>query len=98
MKRTPSAIRSRGVMRVTHYSRRHLPDRSLLDQAARHHSADVANTAELLADIAEIDVRRLYSTEGYPSLHVWLIDALGMDEDVAWKRIQAARLAVRFRE
>ena len=49
------------------YSRSHLTNaalrQTLLDRAAR----DCENTAELLADIAEFDERKLYREEGYDS-------------------------------
>src|ERR1041385_5827918 len=78
------------------YSRSHLTNaalrQTLLDRAAR----DCENTAELLADIAEFDERKLYREEGYDSIHAWCVGVLHLSDDSAYKRIQAARAASRF--
>ncbi len=53
-------------------------------------------TARLLQLIAEIDERRLYLPEGYPSMYLFCVHDLHMSEGGAYKRIQAARAARRF--
>jgi len=53
-------------------------------------------TAELIAHIAEIDLRGLHKREGYGSLFVYCRDALGLSEHEAYGRIEAARAARKF--
>src|SRR5260221_4946547 len=65
---------------------------SIIDRIAR----DCETTAELLADIAEFDERKLYREDGYDSLFAWCIGVLHLSEDSAYKRIQAARAARKF--
>jgi hypothetical protein len=78
------------------YSRSHLTNealrRTILDRAIR----DCENTAELLADIAAFDERKLYRDDGYDSIHAWCIGVLHLSEDSAGKRIYAARAAREF--
>ena len=50
------------------YARSHLSDPSLLQSAAAHAGRERTATADLLADLAEIDERRLYLPAAYPSL------------------------------
>jgi hypothetical protein len=50
-------------------------------------------TAEVLAHIAEVDARKLYLAEGYPSMFAWCVGELGFSEDATFKRTQAARAA-----
>ena len=57
---------------------------------------DRVTTALLLAHIAEFDARRLYLPAAYPSMHAYCVGELRLSEDAAAKRIQAARVAVRF--
>ena len=78
------------------WSLTHLSDgelrRSLSSAAARERTS----TAMLLAHLAEFDARKLYLSEGYASMHAYCDGALKLSEDATWKRIQAARLAIRF--
>ncbi len=53
-------------------------------------------TADLLADLAEIDARRLYLPAAYPLLFAYCLGELRLSEDAAAKRIQAACTARRF--
>ncbi|MBN1605065.1 MAG: hypothetical protein JW940_00445, partial [Polyangiaceae bacterium] len=53
-------------------------------------------TAELLEHLGEMDARRLYASTVYPSAFQYCVGHLGMSEDVAYKRIAAARIARRF--
>jgi len=53
-------------------------------------------TAVVIALLAEVDARKLYLSEGYPSRKDFCIDRLRFSEDAAWKRTQAARAAQKF--
>src|SRR5437762_10825895 len=50
----------------------------------------------MLAHIAEVDARKLYVAAGYASMYRYCVGRLKMSEDVARKRIQAARAARQF--
>src|SRR6476646_4524223 len=82
------------IMRA--YSLSHLSDpeliRGLSSAVAQHHAA----TAKLLAYVAEVDDRQLYLPAGYPSMYAYCVGEFGMSEDVACKRIRAARAARQF--
>jgi hypothetical protein len=54
---------------------------------------DRTTTVRLLIHIAEFDARRLYREDGYPSMHEYCVGELGMSEDIAYKRVRAARKA-----
>lgn len=75
------------------YSRTHLSDDSLLSQLKDSFQRDRANTADLLADIAEVESRRLYLHEGYSSMFDYCVEAFGLSEQSALKRLRAARKA-----
>lgn len=53
-------------------------------------------TAALIAALTELDVRRLYLGEGYPSLFAYCTQALHLSEDAAYNRIRAARAAAKW--
>jgi 5-methylcytosine-specific restriction endonuclease McrA len=74
----------------------HLSDAELLRQLAALVAEDRANTAILLAHLAEVDARRLYAPAGYPSMHAFCVDHLRYSDDAAFRRIRAARAARRF--
>jgi len=57
---------------------------------------DSTHLAELLAVLGEVNARKLYLPAGYPSMYVYCIEAKHMSEDVAFKRIRAARTARRY--
>jgi 5-methylcytosine-specific restriction endonuclease McrA len=78
------------------FSRSHLADHVVLRELAAVTTRDRASTAELLALIAEAERRRLYGEQGYPSLAAYLIEKLGMPEDMVYKRIGAARVALEY--
>ena len=74
----------------------HLSD-STLEQVLEHLAAsDRGTTVRLLVHIAEFDVRRLFLQRGYASMYVYCVGQLKMSEDIACKRIRAARAARRF--
>jgi hypothetical protein len=92
----PSATRPRGVTPVSSYSLSHLPDRDLKSGLAATVARCSADTADLLAHIAEFDSRRLYAGEGYSSMFVYCVEALHFSEEATYKRIRAARAARQF--
>src|SRR5262245_33436001 len=53
-------------------------------------------SAEALAYVAEFDARRLYLSDGHPSMFAYCLHEMHYSEDAAYKRIQAARAARRF--
>jgi hypothetical protein len=78
------------------YSLAHLSDEVLLLDLAELVARDRTQAAILLAHIAEVDSRRLYVPAGHPSMFAYCVDELGLSEDAASKRIQAARSARQF--
>jgi hypothetical protein len=74
----------------------HVADHTLLRELAESVSQDRATTARMLAQIAEVDERRLFLPAGYSSMFMYCLHELHMSEDVAYKRIRAARAARRF--
>ena len=74
----------------------HLSDGALLEDARAQITQDCLTTAKLLADLDEIDSRRLYLPLAYPSMCAFCVHELHLSEDSALKRIQAARTARRF--
>src|SRR6185503_3920363 len=57
---------------------------------------DCTTTALIVAHIAEFIARRLYLEDGYASMYDYCVGELKMSEDVACRRIRAARAARRF--
>ena len=74
----------------------HLSNQELLRSLAAIVARDRGTTAEMLAHIAEVDDRRLYAQEGFPSMFAYCVQVLHMSEDTAFKRIRAARTARQF--
>jgi len=75
------------------YSLAHVDDAVLLRDLTSLVVRDRLNTALLLAHIGEVDARKLYVPIGFPSMHAYCVEELGLSEDAAYKRIQAARAA-----
>jgi 5-methylcytosine-specific restriction endonuclease McrA len=73
-----------------------LSDAALLRRLSELVAKERANTAELLALIAEVDARRLYADAGRSSMFAFCVRDLHLSEDEAGKRITAARAARRF--
>src|SRR3954462_13296717 len=73
-----------------------LTDSQLLEEVhslvARHRDI----TATLIASLAELDSRKLYLAEGFPSLRRYCTEHLRLSEHEAHNRIEAARIARRF--
>ena len=78
------------------YSLKHLSNRTVRSGLTGLAAQDRDTTAKLLAYIAEFDARKLFVADGYPSVFACCVGALHMSEDIAYKRIRAARLALRF--
>ena len=81
---------------MNRYARSHFADQTLLRSAATNAGRERTAIADLLADIAEIDARKLYRPAGYPSMYAYGVGELRLSEDAAFKRITAARTARRF--
>ena len=81
---------------MTTYSLSHLTDQALLRDLAALVDKHRNTTAELLAHIAEVDLRKLYLPAACSSMHVYCTRVLHLSEDATLKRIQAARAARRF--
>jgi hypothetical protein len=81
---------------VIRYALSHLPDPVLLRALHAVVATERDATALVLAHLAEADARRLYAPAGYPSMFAYCVGQLGLSEDVAFKRIRAARVARRY--
>src|SRR5450755_5122311 len=53
-------------------------------------------TGDLLAHLAELEERRLHLQLGFPSLFAYCVEALGLSEGSAGRRVAAARVCRRF--
>src|SRR5437879_1297858 len=78
------------------YALAHLDDRTLLRDLAAGVADDRVTLAERLAQLAEVDRRRLFVPAGYPSMYMYCLQELRFSEVAALKRIRAARAARRF--
>src|SRR5262245_35551205 len=76
---------------MTSKSTASLSDSELLAHTARAANVERQSTAELLALLAEVDLRRLYLGLGYSSLFTYCTQALHLSESAAYARITAAR-------
>lgn len=74
----------------------HVPERELLERFADLVQQDRANTAQLLAHIAEIDERKLWAMHACSSMFAFCMERFHMSESMTAKRIWAARTARRF--
>src|SRR5437867_8026184 len=94
--RSPPSTPAPVEVHMERYARCHLADQTLLDYLATHLGRERGSTADLLADLGEIDARKLYVPAGYPSMYEYCVGALHLCEQAAYKRIRAARAARRF--
>jgi hypothetical protein len=78
------------------FSYSHFDDGPLLTTFDQLLGDERGSTARLIACLAEVDARRLYAPVGYSSMYNFCIEAKGLSEDAAHRRIQAARLARKF--
>lgn len=68
-----------------------LSDGELTAAVSRCSRDERGATAQLVAHLAEFDARRLYLGAGYSSLFAYCREVLGLSEDAAFNRIEAAR-------
>jgi hypothetical protein len=78
------------------YLRSHLSDQAVDRSLVSNNGRELGTTADLLADIAEFDARKLYRPAGYASMFAYCVGHLRRSEVAAYKRIRAARAARRF--
>ena len=78
---------------MSRYSLSQLSDALLLAELPRIAARDRATTAELLAHLAEAELRRLYAAAGYSSMLAYCVGHLRYSDAAAAKRIHAARIA-----
>jgi hypothetical protein len=71
----------------------HLTNEQLLLEVKTLASGERHATAQLIASLAELDMRELYLAEGFPSLFAYCTQVLHLSEGGAYNRIQAARAA-----
>jgi len=75
---------------------RHLSNIAVLRTLDEEVALGRQGTTKVLALITEVEVRRIYADEGYPSLWEFCVKRLGFSEDEAGRRIHASRAARRF--
>jgi hypothetical protein len=73
-----------------------LTDVQLLARVKTLASEERQSTAALIAALAELDARRLYLGEGFPSLFAYCTQALNLSEDAAYNRMRAARVVAKW--
>src|SRR5262245_23093600 len=73
-----------------------LSDEQLLHDVQAAACCERGATAQLLALLAEMDVRRVYLQQGYSSLFTYCTGCLHLSEHAAYGRIEAARAARKF--
>jgi hypothetical protein len=81
---------------ITRSALAQLSDQDLLAHLRLAAQAERDATAHLVALLMELDGRRLYLGEGFPSLFAYCTQALQLSEDAAYNRIEIARTARRF--
>jgi hypothetical protein len=74
----------------------HLSDGALIAEVTRCARDERHATAQLVAHLAELDARRLYLGAGKSSLFTYCRDVLGLSEDAAYNRVEAARASRLF--
>jgi hypothetical protein len=71
-------------------------DAELIAEVTHLASSERHATVQLIASLAELDVRRLYLGQGCSSLFTYCTQVLHLSEHAAYGRIEAARAARRF--
>src|SRR5262245_26232228 len=84
------------IMEQVSRSFRSLTDEELLSRVKALAASEREATAALVAALAELDERRIYLGEGYPSLFKYCTQALHLSGDAAYNRIRAARTATKW--
>lgn len=69
----------------------HLSDAALIAEVTRCARDEQRATARLVAHLAELDARQLYRGAGHATLFAYCHHVLGLSEDAAYNRVQAAR-------
>jgi hypothetical protein len=75
-----------------------LTDTELLVEIKALAASEREATVRLIASLAELDARRLYLGEGFPSLFAYCTQCLHLSEHAAYNRIEAARAARKWPE
>ncbi len=78
------------------YSLHHLADSTLRCALKQLVISDFGTTALIVAHIAEFIARKLYLEDGFAPMYDYCVGEIQMSEDVACRRIRAARAARRF--
>ena len=78
------------------YSRSGLADASVLSNLKSNDATNRSSLADLLADLGELDERKLWRNVAFSSLHEYCIEELNWTEDEAYKRVRVAQVARRF--
>ncbi len=73
-----------------------IDDRTLISNLKKVLGTENNCLADFLHYLGEVDHRRLYADEGYPSLFEYCVKVLALKEGEAFNRIRAARFARRF--
>jgi len=73
-----------------------LPDAQLLARVKLLAAEERQATANLIAGLMELDLRRLYLGAGCSSLFAYCTQVLHLSEDAAYNRIRAARVATKW--
>jgi hypothetical protein len=73
-----------------------ISDQQLLRDLRTAAASERQATAQLIALLAEMDIRKLYLAEGYSSLFTYCTQSLHLSEHAAYGRIEAARAARKF--
>jgi hypothetical protein len=71
----------------------HLTNAQLLEDVKTLAGREREATVQLIASLGELDARRLYLGEGFPSLFTYCTQLLHLSEHAAYRRIETARLA-----
>lgn len=75
------------------FSLSHVADDVLIRDLSNLVARDRTTTAEVLAHLAEVEVRKLYVPAGHPSLRSYCVGVLRMSDDEAGRRIHVANKA-----
>jgi len=68
------------------FVRSHLSDDAVMLSLTRTNAQELSSTADLLADIAEVDARKLYRPAGYSSMFSYCVEVLRRSEVAARRR------------
>src|SRR5580765_683489 len=81
---------------MPNYSLFSVPTDRLLARTRELVKLNGLTTAELIAHLGEIEHRAVFADDGYGSMKAWCQGALGLSEDAAGRRLQAAHAARKF--